>query len=189
MNTPTHALLNLTLIGRSRSNVEQTAILVGGILPDVPMFVFYAFEKARGTSERMIWDERYFQSAWQGVFDLFNSLPLILFLLMTVAMLRRPAVFFLLLSMLLHTVVDFFVHVNDAHRHFYPFSNYRFQSLISYWNPAHYGWLVSPFELILVLIASVLSIAWARSWWIRCGVLFFAISYFIGRLHFTVQFG
>ena len=58
-------------------------------------------------------------------------------------------------SMLLHVLGDLPVHHDDAHRHFFPFSDWRFASPVSYWDPAHYGRWFSLFELALVLGASL----------------------------------
>ena len=40
--------------------------------------------------------------------------------------------------------------MDDAHRHFYPLSDYRFISLVSYWDPRHYGTVAMPAELLTV---------------------------------------
>ena len=45
--------------------------------------------------------------------------------------------------------------MDDAHRHFYPLSDYRFISLVSYWDPRHYGTVAMPAELLTVLLLSV----------------------------------
>ncbi len=40
MNTPAHILLNLLCLGRNRSAKLVTAVAIGGVLPDAPMFIF-----------------------------------------------------------------------------------------------------------------------------------------------------
>ncbi|NIR16188.1 MAG: hypothetical protein GWN86_20595 [Desulfobacterales bacterium] len=59
------------------------------------------------------------------------------------------------LAALVSAIQDVFVHHDDAHAHFFPFSDYRFESPVSYWDPTHYGWYASTAEVILVLAASV----------------------------------
>jgi len=54
-------------------------------------------------------------------------------------------------SMLMHSLFDFPLHHNDAHRHFWPLSDFRFASPVSYWDPAYYGQWMAPLELIVVL--------------------------------------
>lgn len=67
-----------------------------------------------------------------------------------------PRVRIVAASMLLHVAVDLPLHGEDAHRHFYPLSDWRFVSPVSYWDPARYGRIVAPFELLLVAILSAL---------------------------------
>ncbi len=70
MNTPAHLMLNLGLLGRNKPRSQQVAVLAGAILPDVPLFVFYFWEKVwRALPEPVIW-EQYFDARWQIVFDL-----------------------------------------------------------------------------------------------------------------------
>ena len=45
MNTPAHATLNLLLLGRKNRPETAVPIVIGAALPDVPMFIFYAYEK------------------------------------------------------------------------------------------------------------------------------------------------
>ena len=59
------------------------------------------------------------------------------------------------MSMLLHALGDLPLHHDDAHRHFFPFVDWRFISPLSYWNPDHHGDLISRLEFIGVLIGSV----------------------------------
>ncbi|MDQ6971679.1 MAG: hypothetical protein Q9M30_03440 [Mariprofundaceae bacterium] len=53
--------------------------------------------------------------------------------------------------MFLHSCFDFPLHHNDAHHHFYPLSMWQFHSPVSYWDPAHYGGIAGPVELMVVL--------------------------------------
>jgi len=48
----------------------------------------------------------------------------------------RPTWMALTASMFLHCLADFPLHTEDAHRHFWPFSDFRLDIGISYWNPA-----------------------------------------------------
>ena len=77
MNTPAHALINLALLGRVTPPAAVLGVLLGGLLPDLPMLVFYAAERLQGTPEAVIWSERYFAPEWQAFFDAPNSLVLI----------------------------------------------------------------------------------------------------------------
>ena len=53
---------------------------------------------------------------------------------------------------LLHVAGDFPVHHDDAHRHFFPLSDWRFASPVSYWDSSHYGDLFFPAELAVAAV-------------------------------------
>lgn len=150
MNTPAHATLNLLLIARRERDAVPVAI--GAVLPDTPMMAFYAVEKLlRRTPEPLIWGERYFDPLWQGAFDLFNSIPSLLVGLALVWFAGRSRwLLGLLGSMLLHSLLDLPLHAEDAHRHFWPFSEWRFASPVSYWDPSRFGVWVFLFEAVVV---------------------------------------
>ena len=160
MTTPAHAALSLIVLGRSERNALPVAL--GAVAPDLPMLVFYLWERlARGVSEGRIWSERYFDPGWQVVFDIPSSIPLLVLALgillvligrrstagrtppAGVAAAPRPARLtawaLFVASMILHALGDLPLHREDAHRHFFPFSDWRFTSPVSYWDPDHYG--------------------------------------------------
>lgn len=176
MTTPAHAALSLIILGRSERNALPVAL--GAVAPDVPMLVFYLWERlARGVSEGRIWSERYFDPGWQVVFDIPSSIPLLLLALCIllvligrrstagpvpsagVAAAPRPARLtawaLFVASMILHALGDLPLHREDAHRHFFPFSDWRFTSPVSYWDPDHFGGYAAIGEVLLVLAVSV----------------------------------
>jgi hypothetical protein len=78
VNTPAHVALNALVLGHGRWQQHWLAITTGALLPDLPMVGFYLLERmGRGTPERVIWGQLYFEPGWQSFFDAFNSLPLI----------------------------------------------------------------------------------------------------------------
>ncbi|MDX8404646.1 MAG: hypothetical protein R8K50_00670, partial [Mariprofundus sp.] len=121
------------------------------LLPDAPMLLFYIQEKIQGVSEHVIWSELYYHPGWQALFNTFHSFPLLALACYAAwrARMRATAVFFA--SMFCHSLFDFPVHHSDAHQHFFPLSDYRFISPISYWDPAHYGLWVGSLELLIVV--------------------------------------
>ena len=156
MNTPSHVILNLALFSQQEVLQAALPIAVGAALPDVPIFLFYLWSKfIRRQSEQQIWTESYHQPGWQIAIALFHSLPIALIGLLATHYLGWELLRLGFLSMVLHCLLDFPVHNNDAHRHFYPFSNYRFISPLSYWDPKHYGRIVSLVEKGLVLLATI----------------------------------
>lgn len=156
MNTPAHAVLNLLLLGRRGNADHLPPIVLGAVLPDLPAMLFYACEKlVRGTPESVIWSQAYHHPGWQMAFDLVHSLPLHALgaIVARRAGARRATLLFL--SMVLHAVADLALHHDDAHRHLYPFSDWRFRSPVSYWDPAHYGLYVAPLEGLLVIAGCI----------------------------------
>ncbi len=155
MNTPAHVVLNLLVVGKG-SGQPWKPILLGALLPDLPMVVMYAIERGMlGTPEIVIWQERYFSEGWQLFVDVFNSLPLMLVAYGIARFRSWRFLEFMALSMLLHASADLLVHNDDAHRHFLPMSSWRLESPVSYWDPKHFGHIFAPIELASVLVGSV----------------------------------
>jgi hypothetical protein len=63
-------------------------------------------------------------------------------------------------SALLHVAFDLPLHHEDAHRHFFPLSEWRFASPVSYWNPAYHRHIGALFETAVVTASSAL--LWPR---------------------------
>ncbi len=186
MNTPAHLLINLAVLSSRRldnGRLHQcgVAILLGALLPDVFMFIFYGYEKfIVGTHEQEIWRIKYFLPLWQNIFDFFNSIPLIVAAFLVG--LYRKSLFLqaLTLSMLFHCLLDFPLHNDDAHRHFFPLSDWRFISPFSYWDPSHYGQYFLFLEVILSLIAGVYLLATHHARWVKfisCLLLFVYLGF------------
>ena len=192
MTTPAHAALSLIVLGRSERNALPVAL--GAVAPDAPMLVFYLWERlVRGVSEGRIWSERYFDPGWQVVFDIPSSIPLLALALCILLVLlgrrstgrfpaagvaatprpaRLTAATLFVASMILHALGDLPLHREDAHRHFFPVSDWRFTSPVSYWDPAHYGGYAALGEVVLVLAVSVFLFRTyrGRGRWIVAGV-------------------
>jgi len=165
VNTPSHLIVNMALLGRQPERAVRWAVAVGALLPDAPMFVFYAWHKlVLGLSEQTIWEELYFESdAWRAVFDGFNSVPIFGALLAIGLAGRRfsdhighRVLAALSASVLVHCAFDLPIHHNDGHRHFFPFSDWIYRSPVSYWDPEHHGTWAAAAEIALVAGAAVL---------------------------------
>jgi hypothetical protein len=131
--TPAHALVNWLILGRRDRPQTTAAIVAGSLFPDLPMFAFYAYQKLLRTPDSDIWGRVYFDSAWQAFFDVFNSIPLIALCLLVTWRLAAIRWTVLFAAMGLHVVFDLPLHQDDAHRHFFPLSDWRFVSPVSYW--------------------------------------------------------
>lgn len=164
MNTPSHIILNLAILGRRQgapaaaapSPGRSWAAGLGGFLPDAPLFLFYGWAKLWVQApERQIWRELYNTPIWQDFFALSHSIPLALVGWGLARWRKSPIAMALFASMLLHDAADLPLHNADAHRHFFPLSNFRFISPVSYWDVNHFGAYAALGEWILVMVASV----------------------------------
>lgn len=185
MKTPSHWILNLVFLGQAVSPAAKTAITLGAILPDVPIFVFYAISKyIHCLPESTIWNQAYYAPFWQNTVALLHSLPLAgLGLAGCAACQWQPGVMFCL-SLIAHSLLDLPVHHDDAHRHFFPLSDYRWISPISYWDRAHYGSIVALVELLLVLAATPLVLSLLDGWVTKGTVLAVDLIYIVGYIRF-----
>lgn len=164
MNTPSHYILNLAFLGKTIAPKNNVAIALGAILPDVPIFIFYFVAKhIYKLPEGKIWSEAYYEPFWQNIVALFHSIPLALIAAAIFYYLDWQPGTILCLSMVCHSLLDLPVHHNDAHRHFFPFTDYRFISPFSYWDVNHYGRIVAFIEVALVLVVNPLVIGLLRS--------------------------
>lgn len=165
MNTPTHAILNLAILGKKAFPQANLIIAIGGIFPDIPIFIFYFWAKfIQRLPESQIWREAYYQPFWQNITALFHSIPIACIGVAIAYFLNSPMAQVFCLSLILHSLLDLPVHHDDAHRHFFPFSNYRFISPISYWDTRHYGGIVMIIEWISVIVGSVYCFSLVQSW-------------------------
>lgn len=161
MTTPAHAIVNLLVLGR----VRALPVALGAIAPDVPMFFFYGFEKLfLATPERLIWSASFFAPSWQALFDSVHSFPLIGAGIGLACWRGSKALASFYSSMALHSMGDFLLHHDDAHRHFFPLSDWRFESPVSYWDPRYHGNLVAPVEILVVVVGALWLISQHRDW-------------------------
>ena len=148
-------MINLLILSRRDAPRNTAFIVAGAVLPDVGMFLFYLSHLALGTSESAIWSVEYHRPAWQALFDLSHSIPVALLGMLVCWKTSRPWLLVFFASMLLHALGDLPLHQEDAHRHFFPLSDWRFFSPVSYWNPDYYGNWVSLLECLSVFSAAI----------------------------------
>lgn len=148
MNTPAHVAASV-LVWRGESEwTAASAVTLGALLPDLPMFGFYAYQRlAAGRSEREIWSTLYFQDDWQTLFDVFNSIPLAAVAIVLCRWCGFRWGMLCSASALFHMLCDLPLHNDDAHRHFLPLTNWRYASPISYWDPRYFGHIFMWIEL------------------------------------------
>ena len=176
MNTQTHLLAAAALLARPGQPRRNAAILVGAFLPDLSIYALFVWSRLAAIPQREVWDAIYWSDHWQTASAVCNSAPLWLAVLAVGLVLHRgsaarpgPGLVLAVLAgaALLHLALDAPVHVEDAHRHLWPLSDYRFRSVVSYWNPEHFGRWMSAAEAVLGL--ALCAVLWARfkAWWVR----------------------
>ncbi|MGB0843812.1 MAG: cobalamin biosynthesis protein CobQ [Alphaproteobacteria bacterium] len=163
MMTQSHALLAMALFGKPNSNARCLGAVSGGLLPDLTMLYMYGVERLRGNSDAKIFNELYFSDAWQEVFAINNSAPVFAVIALVAFMLSRLVgwlwalsfSFALGLGALLHALFDLPLHHDDGHPHFWPLTNWIYESPVSYWDPRHYGTWASNIELAFIAGVSI----------------------------------
>lgn len=158
MHTPGHVLLNLAMLGSVLGH--ESAVIAGAILPDLPIVALYLRERARGTPEETIWSVCYQRKHWLAIIHGAHSVPLAMIGVGLCWLAHLPSLLAFFLSVLGHAFCDLPLHVHDAHRHFFPLSDYRFISPWSYWDVRYHGRSVALIEALLVFLCS-LYIYWA----------------------------
>ena len=194
MNTPTHMMVAVAVFARPGQPRVNAAAFIGGLFPDLGIYALWAYSKIAGISEHTVWREIYWQPPWQTLVAFGHSMPIFGGLLAVLALagafkngsrLWPLAVF--CMAILLHIACDFPVHVDDAHPHFWPLSDWTFHSPLSYWDHRHYGDWVSKAEIAFALVLA--AIVWKRfsSPWVRATLGIAASTYVLVPLYFSMM--
>ena len=101
---------------------------------------------------------------------------------------RSPVVVALCGAALLHLVLDFGLHHDDGRAHFWPISNWIFESPVSYWDSRHFGQIVGPIEVLLSLACCVW--LWTRHLgrWMRGLIVALGLIEFAPMILFAIMF-
>lgn len=165
MNTPTHAALNVLLLGR-RPDAPRALIAFAAVVPDLPIFFFFFLEVwVLGEDPwGRIWREIYFQPGWQRLFDAFHSIPIFLGLAAYFTWRGRRNGQLVAASLLLHSLVDWPTHIEDAHAYFWPFWREPLPGLISYWHPGSPVWMLE----VAILVTTMTWLVWRPGRYVPC---------------------
>ncbi len=171
MNTQTHLLLATALLTNRGAKARNVAVVAGAFLPDLPVFALFGIASAMGYTSQDVFGDFYFREDMRNLMGAFNSFLVAALIAACGWGFREkwwgwPMVFFAA-AMTVHAATDLPVHVDDGHRHFWPFSSFVFNSTLSYWDDSHHGGIVSVVEAGLGIICSV--VLWRRFpvTWIR----------------------
>lgn len=158
--TQTHLLIASALFIRAQQPKRNMAVIAGALLPDFVIYVLFIYAVITGIPQSTLWNETYWSGNWQGWVTVGNSAPLYGGFLLASLLVAAPkdgrarwqslpALF--ALAALTHLAGDLPLHNDDAHSHFWPFSDWRFQSPFSYWDSDHHASVLAPLELLLGL--------------------------------------
>lgn len=189
MNTPAHLIIGAAVFARPSDKAANSAALAGAIIPDLSLYVMAANELLiRKTDPGIVFGQMYFSDEWQRIFAIDNSVFLwTAVLVMGLALqgnraadlgnaamspasrmksfpVRANWIAVLGGAALLHLALDFPFHHDDGRAHFWPLSNWIFESPLSYWDPAHFGQIVGPLEGLLCLWLCALLWRRFRGW-------------------------
>ncbi len=130
--------------------------MVGALLPDLSLYVMAGTALfVLGIPPQIVFDELYFSQSWQTVFAIDNS-----FLVWGVALAlalwsRSESAIALVAAALLHLCLDFPLHHDDGRPHFWPLSDWVFESPVSYWDRNRGAMWIAPAEAVVALAAAV----------------------------------
>ena len=187
MNTPSHYVINLALLGNTVAPNANIALTLGAIMPDAPIFIFYFVAKwIYKMPEQKIWSEAYFSPPVQFWVSLGHSFPVaIAGLLLSIYFQWRLGIAFFA-SMIGHSLLDIPVHNDDAHRHFFPLTDYKFISPLSYWDVNHHARIVAGFELAFVAIATPFALGLLKNKFTQGLVLAIDLVYVFAYFRFFI---
>lgn len=198
MMTQTHLLAGAALFARPGASLRNTAVIIGSLIPDAAIYTLFIWSKVAGIPESEVWREIYWQEPWQTWTAAGNSFPLIALIgLAGVTALRVPALsfriglfaLFFALAAFVHIALDFPVHNADAHRHFWPITDWKFYSPVSYWNPQHYGDVFSVLEAFMGVALALVIFRRFKALWLRALLILVCLAYIAVPVYFTLVLG
>ncbi|MEM6277004.1 MAG: cobalamin biosynthesis protein CobQ [Pseudomonadota bacterium] len=168
MNTPAHLIMGAAAFGKPERNAVTLAAIIGAMIPDASLYALAGWElMVKGTPGDVVFGQMYFSVAWQQIFAIDNSFVLWGIALGIAIWSRATWAVALCSAALLHIALDFPLHNEDARMHFWPISDWKFFSPISYWDSSSGGQVVGVIELILVIAMTAYLLWRFRSWWWR----------------------
>ena len=167
MNTPTHIIAASAILSRNSAPAQNRAIIAGALIPDVSIYIMSVWALATGRMNEDLWTVTYWQDPWQTLGAITNSVPLA-FALLALGLWRNwPVLSALAGALLIHAALDFPVHTHDAHRHFWPLSDWRFHAPLSYWDPNDHGMWGGLLDSAVLLTGCALLWARFQARWLR----------------------
>ncbi len=161
MNTPAHLIFGAAAFAKPGQTAVTMGALAGALAPDLSLYLLAGWQLViLGTDPQIVFRVMYYSEAWQAIFALDNSFFVWGGLLGLALMAKHPVLVAFAGAGLLHLALDFPLHNDDARAHFWPVTDWRFISPVSYWDPRHYGGIVGPIEMAASLLC--LGVLWRR---------------------------
>jgi membrane-bound metal-dependent hydrolase YbcI (DUF457 family) len=196
--TSSHILIGAAVTSRPKMPPWQLALAwIGGFVPDASIFTMVVYSRLVNGPGVDLWSTPnglYWQQPWQTYSAISASFPLwalVVFigfvLFKYVPHLKTLGLGILIISVgaFLHISVDFFTHADDAYAQFWPFSDWRFYSPVSYWQPQYYGRIVGILEAIMGFGIVAYLVIRFKQWPVRALAVAMALPYGISLwLHF-----
>ncbi len=157
MNTPAHLIFGAAAFGKPGQAQVTWAAILGSIAPDLSLYVMATWSIfIAGTDPSIVFGEYYYSTNWQRVFAVDNSFVLWGLGFALAFWAQKPVLITFAGAWLLHLAFDFPLHNHDARMHFWPLTDWRFVSPLSYWDSRFHANIVSRMELIVTFSLAVL---------------------------------
>ncbi|MEO0544026.1 MAG: hypothetical protein AAFY99_09450 [Pseudomonadota bacterium] len=217
MMTQTHFLVAAALLCSPKRPAKQNAaVLLGSFAPDFAIYALFIWSKIAGIPENELWNVIYFSEPMLTYTAIGNSAPLYAMIaILGIALVRSasaelagthgdhiplgmsrfidPAytnvVILFGLAALTHVALDFPVHADDAHPHFWPLTDWRFFSPVSYWDGRHYGNYFAPIEAILGIFLAAVLFRRFKALWVRILTGLLIVAYIAVPAYFILVLG
>ena len=177
MNTPAHLLIGAALFNKQNNLALMGGAVVGGLLPDLSLYLMAGYSLfVLNLSTDTVFGQLYFSDAWQLVFSVDNSF--VIWGVMCAVAVKAKRGFFIALTgaALVHLLCDFTLHNDDARVHFWPLSNWRFISPVSYWDTNHHAAYVAPLEGLVASLATIYLLTSKHHFAIKTGLVLLLLT-------------
>lgn len=189
MNTPAHLIFGAAAFGRPDSTKITLAALFGALAPDLSLYVLASVSMfILQIPARTVFNELYFSDAWQLVFSIDNSFILWGIALGLAVWTKTRWTIAMTGAALLHIAFDFPLHHDDGRAHFWPLSNWIYESPVSYWDNNHFGHIVAPIEIAVCLGLCVYLWRKFSALWARIGICVLALAEAAPAILFGLMF-
>lgn len=162
-------LIGTAVIGHGRSGKIIAAAMIGALLPDLSLYLLAGVSIfVLQIPANVVFDELYFSETWQTVFAIDNSF-LVWGALLSFSLWRKSHWgIALTLAATLHLMLDFPLHHDDGRPHFWPLTDWVFESPVSYWDRQKGAMWIAPVEAAAASMAAAIVWRQRKGWMLAC---------------------